>query len=201
VAKDEDDEIVIPKKSKASSKTSKTSSGSSGSSGASPPMRRLMRIVTTIGIVLGGFVTIVGVMAVVGLAVENIWARLVVGLLAVVLLPALLADRLLKRSSSTLATKGGLGMVANVFAIVLLGAALMLVAADAVTSSLLKHEGDLYAKHGSTTMARMVYFVAGVSPVFPNEKPAGKPGASASGSVSGAPLSPPSASAAPPPPK
>jgi hypothetical protein len=196
VAKDEDDEIVIPKKSKTSSKTSKTSSGSSG---ASPQMRRLMRIVTTIGILLGGFVSIVGVMAVVGLAVDNIWARLVVGLLAVVGLPAVLADRLLKRSSSTLATKGGLGMVSNVFAIVLLGAALMLVAADAVTSSLLKHEGDLYAKHGSTTMARMVYFLAGVSPVFPHEKAAAQAAgsASASGSTSGKPPG----SAAPPPPK
>ena len=189
VAKDDDDEIVIPKK-------SKTAKASSGGRTASPQMRRLMRIVTAIGIVLGGFVTLVGVMAVVGLAIENIWARLIVGLLLVVGLPAVLADRLLKRSSSTLATKGGLGMVANVFAIVLLGAALMLVAADAVTQSLLRHEGDLHAKHGSTTMARLVYFVAGVSPVFPGDKPAVKAGGSASASTPAAP-----ASHAPPPPR
>jgi hypothetical protein len=191
VAKDEDD-IVVPKKSKTAKQSSAGSS--SGSKGASRPMRRLMRITAAIGIALGGFVTLVGVMSVVGLAIENVWARLVVGLLFVIGLPSFLADRLLKRSDATLATRGGLGMVADVFAIVLLGIALVFVAADAVTAKLFAHEGDLYAKHGSTTMARMVYFVAGVSPVFPWEKPGAKPAgsgsASASGSTSGAPAPP-----------
>ena len=179
MAKDED-EIIVPKK----SKSTKASSSDGGTpSRASPPMRRIMRLTAAVGIALGGFVTLTGVMGVVGLAVENIWARLVVGLLVVVGLPAFLADRLLKRSDSTLATRGGLGMVADVFAIVLLGIALMLVGADAMTSSLFAHEGDLHAKHGSTTMARAVYFVAGVSPVFPGDKPTAKPSASASASA------------------
>lgn len=155
-------------------------------------MRRIMRITAGAGIALGGFVTLTGVMGVVGLAVENTWARLAVGLLVVIGLPAFLADRLLKRSDSTLATRGGLGMVADVFAIVLLGIALMLVSADAMTSSLFAHEGDLHAKHGSMTMARAVYFVAGVSPVFPGDKPTVNPTASASASASA------STSAAPP---
>jgi hypothetical protein len=186
VAKDED-EIVVPKKSrstKGASGLGTSASGGSGATRATPQMRRLMRITAGIGIALGGFVTIVAVMSVVGLAVDNIWARLVVGLLVVVGLPAFLADRMLKRSDSTLATRGGLGMVADVFAIVLLGAALMLIAADSVTSSLFRHEGDLYARHGSTTMARAVYFVAGVSPVFPAEKAAAAPGSNASASAS-----------------
>jgi hypothetical protein len=182
VAKDEEDEIVVPKKSK-SAKASSGGTSASGASRATPQMRRIMRITTAIGIALGGFVTLVAVMAVVGLAVDNIWARLVVGLLVVVGLPAFLADRMLKRSDSTLATRGGLGTVADVFAIVLLGAALMLIAADSVTSSLFRHEADLYAKHGSTTMARAVYFVAGVSPVFPGEKPAAATSGSASASA------------------
>ena len=146
-----------------------------------------MRITAAAGIALGGFVTLTGVMGVVGLAVENIWARLVVGLLVVVGLPAFLADRLLKRSDSTLATRGGLGMVADVFAIVLLGVALMLVSADAMTSSLFAHEGDLLAKHGSTTIARAVYFVGGVSPVFPGDKPTATPNASASATAAPSP--------------
>lgn len=161
-------------------------------------MRRLMRITCGVGIALGGFVTLVGVMAVIGLVTDNLWARLLVGLLVVIGLPSFLADRLLKRADSNLASKGGLGMVANVFAIVLLGIALMLVAADAMTRSLIRHEGDLYARSGSSTMARLVYFIAGVSPVFPAEKAAalkaaGSSSASASGSVTG------SSSAAPPP--
>jgi hypothetical protein len=182
VAKDED-EIVVPKKSKSTKGSSGLGTSTAGASRATPQMRRLMRITAGIGIALGGFVTIVAVMGVVGLAVDNIWARLVVGLVVVVGLPAFLADRMLKRSDSTLATRGGLGTVADVFAIVLLGAALMLIAADSMTSSLYRHEGDLYAKHGSTTMARAVYFVAGVSPVFPTEKPAVAPGGSASASA------------------
>lgn len=181
VAKDEEDEIVVPTRSK-SAKAS--SSAGASASRATPQMRRLMRITAGIGIALGGFVTLVALMAVVGLAVDNIWARLVVGLIVVVGLPAFLADRLLKRSDSTLATRGGLGMVADVFAIVLLGVALMLIAADSVTSNLFRHEADLYAKHGSTTMARAVYFVAGVSPVFPGEKPTSATSGSASASAS-----------------
>jgi hypothetical protein len=195
VAKDED-EIVVPKKktSKGSSETSRSSS-KGGSAGPSPQMRRLMRITCGIGIALGGLITLMGVMGVVGLAVDNIWARLVIGLVAVIGLPSFLADRLLKRGGSTLATRGGLGMVANVFAIVLLGIALMLVAADAMTSGLFRHEGDLYAKSGSFTMARIAYFVAGVAPVFPFEKTGAKPAGSASGSASS------SSTAAPPPSK
>ena len=184
MAKDEEDEIVVPKK---SSKTSKASSPSS--KGPSAQMRRLMRITCGVGIALGGFVTLTAVMGVVGLVVDNIWARLMVGLLVVVGLPAFLADRLLKRSDSTLATRGGLGMVADVFAIVLLGIALVLSAVDWATRPIFRHEGDLYARAGSTTMARALYFVAGVAPVFPFEKPkaAGAASGSASSSSSGAP--------------
>lgn len=191
MAKDDDDEIVIPKR----STTARSSSASGGSStGASLGMRKLMRVVCGIGIFLGGSVTLVGVMSVVGLVTDNLWARLIIGVLIVFGLPAFLADRLLKRSSSTLATKGGLGMVASVFAIVLLGIALMLVGARDMTGGLLAREGDRYARSGSTFLARTVYFLAGVAPVFPHEKPAGlKANGAVSGTVSGtaAPSAPP----------
>jgi hypothetical protein len=188
VAKD-DDEIIVPKKSKAKP----VSTGAT----ASASMRKLMRITCALGIALGGFVALVGAMSVVGLGLSNIWARLIVGLLLIVFLPAFLADRMLKRTSANLGTRGSLGMVADVFAIVLLGISLMLVAASGLTKGLLTHEGDHYARSGSTTMARLVYFIAGVSPVFPHEKAGAKPGGSASGSTSATP----SSSAAPPPPR
>jgi hypothetical protein len=92
-------------------------------------------------------------------------------------------------------------MVANVFAVVLLGIALTLVAAHGLTQSLFRHEGDLYARHGSTTMARLVYFVAGVSPVFPTEKGAKTGAANGSASASGSTSGAPPGSAAPPAPK
>lgn len=182
VAKDED-EIIVPKKSKTSSKSAGASS--SGRS-ASASMRKLMRVTRAIGIALGGFVTLVAVMGVVGIVTDNIWARALLGFVIAFGLPAFLADRLLKRDGSTLATRGGLAMVADVFAIVLLGVALTLVAADGVTRRLFESEGDRYARSGSTVMARMVYFVGGVSPVFPSEKAAGggAPAGSAAGSAS-----------------
>ena len=187
-------EIVVPKKSRAKA-------GSTGTAAsASISMRKLMRVTCAIGIGLGGFVALVGVMAVVGLAVSNLWVRLVAGGVVVIGLPTVLSDRLLKRTNANLGTRGSLGMVANVFAILLLGMSLTLVAANKMTSSLLAHEGDNYARSGSLTMARLVYFVAGVSPVFPNErnvKPVAASPASASASASAIG----SSSAAPPPPR
>ncbi len=164
VANDDDDEIVLPKKGR-----SRAVSGV-GVSGVSRPMLRLMRATRAFGIVLGGFVTVVGLMAVVGIATDNFLARAIVALLVVVVLPALLADRVLKRANANLSTASGIATVVDVFAILLLGVALLLVAADSVTSGMLAREGDRYARSGSTVMARTVYFIAGVSPVFPSEK-------------------------------
>ncbi|MBX3217189.1 MAG: hypothetical protein KF850_34485, partial [Labilithrix sp.] len=65
---------------------------------------------------------------------------------------------------------------------------------DFASKPLFVREGDRYARSGSRAMARVVYFLGGVSPVFPEESgapPAGSGAASASASAS----APPSASA------
>jgi hypothetical protein len=145
-----------------------------------------MRITRTIGILFGGFVTLVGMMSVIGFITDNFWIRLLAALFIVVGLPAFVSDRFLKRTN----LGGGLSMVVDIFAIVLLGIALLLVAADVLSKPLLVREGDRYARSGSRTMARVVYFLGGVSPVFPEEKgtaPAGSGSTSASGSASAAP--------------
>jgi hypothetical protein len=102
-------------------------------------------------------------------------------------LPAFISDRFLKRTN----LGGGLAMVADIFAIILLGFALILVAVDFVSTPLLVREGDRYARSGSRTMARFVYYLGGVSPIFPDEKggapPGGSGSAAASASASGAP--------------
>ncbi len=159
---EDDDEIIVPRKLKAKP----VSTGRS----ASAPMRKLMRLTTALGILFGGAVALIGVMAVVGLVVANLGVRVGIALLVVIGLPAFLSDRLLKRTRANLGTRGSLGMVTDVFAIVLLGVALTFVAADAVTKRVLSHEGDLHAKAGAQTVARIVYFVAGVSPTFPGDK-------------------------------
>ena len=185
MAKGDDDEIILPKKGK--------SSGTKSSSGKKPSlqMRKLMRFMRIVGILFGGFVSVIGVMALVGLATDNFIARILVALVLVVGLPGFLADRLLKRTNMG----GGLGMVADVFAIILLGIALVLVAADTITKGLLAHEGDIYARHGSTGMARVVYFLAGVAPDFPTAS--GAPGAGSGSSSASARASASSSSGAP----
>lgn len=137
-------------------------------------MRRLMRLIRTLGLLFGGLVALVGVMSIVGLVTDNFWLRLLVGLVVVVGVPAFVSDRLLKRTGL-----GGLSLVGDVFAIVLLGIALAVVSSSFVSKPLLVREGDRYARAGSRTTARAVYFLAGVSPTFPDEKTA-SPASSAS---------------------
>lgn len=175
----EDD--LLPKK-----KPSSAAKGSAAKPGVSPQMLRLMRFTRAVGILFGGLVTLVALMSVVGIVTDNVWVRLVVALVVVVGLPAFVSDRLLKRTK----LGGGLGMVGDIFAIVLLGIALVLVAVDFVSKPLFVREGDRYARSGSRTMARLVYFLGGVSPVFPEEKgaaPAGSGSAAPSASGSAAP--------------
>ncbi len=178
-----DDDDLLPVKKKPAATKAKSKSSSSEPSGPSSQMVRLMRITRAVGIVLGGFVTLVGVMSVVGLITDNFIARLVVGLLVVIGLPALVADRMLKRSRSG---GGGLVMVVDVFAMVLLAFAMVVMFVEVISKPLLEREGDRYAKSGSAFMARVVYYLAGVDPVFPKEGAAAKPGASTSASASGA---------------
>lgn len=148
-------------------------------------MARLMLVVRAAGLLFGGFVAFLGAMSVGGLITDNIWVRLIVALVIVIGLPAVVADRALKRVA------GGMSLVVDVFAIVLLGLALMFVSTDTGFKNMLTHEGDRFARSGSRGMARATYFVAGVAPVFPEEKDGGAPDAAASASASGATSAPP----------
>jgi hypothetical protein len=178
VAKDDDDEILLPKKKK--SVPLKPASGS----GPSAPMLRLIRITRALGLLVGGLVTLVGVMGIVGLVTGNFLARFLVALVLVIGIPALATDRLLKRTKAR-----GLGLVGDVFAIVLLGLALFFVGMEFISKPLFVGEGNHYSRSGSRGMARFAYWLGGVTPVFPEER--GLPrmigSASASASASAAP--------------
>ena len=143
-------------------------------------MIRLMRVTRGIGVLFGGAVTLVGLMSLVGYATDNFWARFGVAVVVVIGFPAFVSDRFLKKTS----LGGGLAMVTDIFAILLLGIALGLVAADALSKPLLVREGDRYAQSGSRTMARFVYFLGGVSPVWPEDRAKAAPAGSASASPS-----------------
>jgi hypothetical protein len=178
-----DDDLLPKKKTSSTAKpASKKSSSGKSSPKVSSSMRSLMRAARAIGIGLGSFITIMGLMSLFGLVLDNGWIRVALALLVVVGLPLFVSDRVMKRAGYS----GGLGMVGDIFAIVLLGVALVFVGADFVTRPMFVREGDRNARSGSRTMARAAYFLAGVSPTFPDEKgaaPAGSGSASASASA------------------
>ena len=154
--------------------------GPAGDSRAGATLRRVLRLLRAAGLVAGGFVTQVFGMSVVGLVTDNFWVRFVLAIVVVVGLPTFLSDRLLRRTKFVGA---GAGLVVDVFAVVYLGAALIVVSADFASRPLLEREGDRYARSGARTMARVVYFLAGVRPAFPDDAQAAPPAASASTSA------------------
>jgi hypothetical protein len=143
-------------------------------------MRRLMRITRVVAILFGGFVSLVGLMSLVGLATDNFWVRFVAAVVVLIALPALVADRLLKRMNMG----GGLGMVGDVFAISFLAIGLVFMGTEVLSKGMFVREGDRYARSGSRVMARVAYFLGGASPVFPEERGANPAGTSAWGSAS-----------------
>lgn len=150
---DDDDDDILPK--------GVPAMRSRGSVGVSPAMRSVMRATRAVGLLFGGLVALVGVMSIVGLLTDNFWARFLVGVLVVLVVPAFIADRLLRKTSLS-----GLSFVADVFAIVFLAIALVFVGLGSFSKTVLVREGDRYARGGSRTMARLTYFVAGVTPTF-----------------------------------
>ena len=129
-------------------------------------MVRMMRITRLLGILLGGFVTLVGTMSLAGFVTESFWVHLGFALLVVVGLPAFVADRLLKRTK----LGGGPAMVADIFAIVLLGVALVIVSAGVLSRPLLVREADLYAFTVATGALRRLTDRFG-----PDQSPAASP--------------------------
>lgn len=131
-----------------------------GARGVSPRLARAALAVRVVAGVAGGALALVVCMALAGIAVESTLLRICLGLVPWIVVPALLADRLLRRVG------GGVGLVVDLTAAVWLALALL-----AVGSRLLERpltvEGDRLAEQGHRVSARAAYFLAGVSPTFP----------------------------------
>jgi hypothetical protein len=183
VAKDDDAEDLLPPPKKAGAAKLVGASSTSRSPGApSRPMLRLIRLARAVGVLVGGFVALVGLMSLVGIVTELFWVRFAGAAVLGIAVPAFVADRMLKRTGAG----GGLAGVIDVFAIVLLGIALAFVGLEGLTRGVLRDEGDRYARGGSLLMARAVYLLAGVSPRFPGDADWRGAGSSASGPAKGA---------------
>jgi hypothetical protein len=153
-------------------------------------------VVRALAIGVGGLLTLVSLMSVVGAVTGNGYARFIAALIFSVAVPAFITDRLLPKAGASAARSSGL--VSDVFSLTLLGFAFVFCGVgQPVTKKLLVTEGDRLAAGGVGALARIAYFFGGVRAEFPREPlppkgatvqppDAGAPGDSASGtSVSG----------------
>jgi hypothetical protein len=139
------------------------------------------RVVKGLAIAAGAACTYVAFASLAGIVTGNGWARLVVGLLFTVGLPALAVDRMLPGKNTKEARPG---LVVNVVALTLLAIAVLFVGlGQPVTRPLMVREGDRLAEDGHEVPAHVVYLMAGVRPVDAAEAAAA---GGAAGSASGA---------------
>jgi len=168
-------------------------------------------VVKALALGIGGALSLVCLMATVGLVVESGWIRSIVAVLALLIVPAVIVDRLLPEDAATEAK----GLPTDVFALAWLGLGLLFtVALQGVTRPALVTEGERLTQAGYATLAKLAYFAAGVTPVTAaptspstSQKPptpatsarasssATGPAASASGTQE---VSPPASASAPP---
>jgi len=113
--------------------------------------------------ILGGLpVTVICLMAVVGLLTGNGWIQLIAGTVVAVGLPLFVVDRLLPDDDQQRAK----GLTTDVLALIWAGFAVAFVGGGhAVTSGWLAREGDRRAAAGQQTIARLDYWLAAVRPV------------------------------------
>lgn len=113
-------------------------------------------VVKIVAIAVGGFLTVLSLMAIVGLFTDNGWARLGVAVLVAGALPALVADRLLPGDD----TRSN-GLVTDVFAVMWMGFALLFVGVLAgATGGLLRVEAQRLEDSGYKSVANAAAWIA-----------------------------------------
>lgn len=167
-------------------------------------------ITKLIAIVVGLLLSVLCLMAVVGIFTDNGWARLLIAAIVAIVPPLAVADRLLPAGDPASAK----GLASDVLALIWLGfPTIFIIAANSVTGSIMLREGDRLMGSGWPTTAHVTYLLAGALAVevpkpFPapeaSSTPSGKsaslPASAAPEPSETAPAQPPSAqaSAAPP---
>jgi serine protease Do len=117
-------------------------------------------IVKTLSILVGGSFTFLCAMALFGRIVDSGWIRGLVTGLGMLLLPAVVVDRILPEKADARAR----GLTSDVFSLAWLGTALLLtVGLHDWTSAPLREEGDRLQKSGYARWARVSYLLAGVA--------------------------------------
>jgi S1-C subfamily serine protease len=147
------------------------------------PKLRVPYGVLKVAAIAAGFVgSFVSIMAAVGAATESSYARVGAALAGVIVLPLGVADRLLPKDDP----KRARGLVTDVFAVGLLGFALLFTAAgNTITRPLLLREGDRLVRAGWDGLARVAYLLARADVAWPppQNEPAPPPSAGGSAGV------------------
>ncbi len=133
-----------------------------------PAFRIVHGAFKTIAILVGLPLTVFSLMSVVGLATDNIWIRLIPAVIVALGAPLFLVDRLLPDNDQARAR----GMPTDVLATSWLAFGVLFVGlAQPVTGSLLIAEADRYVTNGSTGIARVGYWLGGVTPIAATAAP------------------------------
>jgi len=133
------------------------------------------KVVKGIAMLIGVVGTCLCLMALTGLITDSGWVRVPVALVVTIVLPAVLADRVLPDTDDK-----PKGLVSDVFALTWLAIPLTVaVVLGGLTKPMLTAEGDRLSAAGYGTVARGAYLLAGV-----NAQPAAQPPAPPTGSAS-----------------
>jgi len=112
-----------------------------------------------VAITVGLFLSVLCLMAVVGILTDNGWARVLIASIVAVVLPLVVADRVLPANDPASAK----GLVSDVLALIWLGfPTLFIIAANGVTRDVMLHEGDRLMQSGWSTTGHLTYLLAGV---------------------------------------
>lgn len=122
----------------------------------------LRGVVKVLALAVGFVLTLVSLMALVGALTPNGWARFGVALVAAIVVPAVLTDRLLPEGDDLSRAKG---LPSDVFAVSWLGfGVLFVVALGGLSRPLLVREGDRLAASGFGAAAQLVFLLGGARP-------------------------------------
>jgi len=151
-------------------------------------------VVKVVALVVGAVTTFVCGLALVGTSIENGWARGGITLIAMLLVPALITDRLLPKDDPA----RGRGIPGDVFALSYMAVpVLVAVVLGSATRGALQREAAREAPAGHATLARLSLWLAGDAQAAPDASPSVSPSASVAAPASASTRSEPSAAPIP----
>ncbi len=139
-------------------------------------------VVKLVALVVGFSITVLGLVALQGLFFENLWARLAIAAVLVVVVPLTIADRLLPKEQSEETVARSKGLVSDVVALAwMLGALAVAGLGPSLLSSPLTAESDRFAARGNAQLARFSGWLASRGSAAEPSEPAADPDAKKAG--------------------